>query len=162
MVQTMRSLARVETRKGLFTLLLLYSAFYGLLVINWLDLFARDIPGYHLFLTVLYFAPFITSVVLWGLKDWEVALSLGLFTSLMNDIFYYVVGKYLFGLSVDLAEWYRCQLLPVCDKPIEFDFLFFKVKPYPYLMPVSIYLRVAVVLFLLWKWWGEEEGVEVL
>jgi len=151
-----RPLAMVESRKGLFMLLILYSAFYGLLVINWLDLFAKDIPGYHLLLTMLYFAPFVTAVVLWGLEDWEVALSLGLFTSLMNDIFYYVVGNALFGFSIDLAEWYRCQLIPVCRKDIAFDFLFFKVEPYPYLMPLSIYLRAVAVALLLWKWWNEE------
>jgi len=152
-----RPLARVESRKGLFMLLVLYSAFYGLLIINWLDLFAGGIPGYHLLLTILYFTPFITAIVLWGLRDWEVALSLGLFTSLMNDLFYYVVGNALFGVGFDLVEWYRCQLIPVCRKDIAFDFLFFKVKPYPYLMPLSIYLRAVAVALLLWKWWSEEQ-----
>jgi len=30
------------------------------------------------------------------------------------------------------------------------------VKPYPYLMPISIYLRAVAVALLLWKWWGSK------
>jgi hypothetical protein len=90
-----------------------------------------------------------------GIEDWELTLGFGLFTSLLNDTLYYVIGKWLFGIKVDLLEWYRCQLLPVCDKPIYFDFLFLGLKPYPYLMPLSIYARAIVVYVLLYKWWRE-------
>jgi hypothetical protein len=101
----------------------------------------------------MYFLPFFIILVFRGLEDWELTVGFGLFTSLMNDLLYYIVGRLLFGFPFDLAEWYRCQLLPVCEKPIEFDFLFFKVKPYPYLMPLSIYTRVAITYFLLSNWW---------
>jgi hypothetical protein len=115
------------------------------------------VPGYHLWLSFIYFAPFITVLLLYGTRDWELTLGFGLFTSLMNDLLYYVVGRYVFGIPVDLAEWYRCQLLPVCDKPIYFDFLFLRVKPYPYLMPLSIYARVIAVYSLLKGWWRRTE-----
>jgi hypothetical protein len=135
-----------------------YSFIYGTIFVNWIDLFvgSNRIPGYHLWLTFIYFAPFITVLLLYGLRDWELTLGFGLFTSLMNDLLYYVVGNYLFGMNIDLFEWYKCQLLPVCDKPIYFDFLFFKVKPYPYLMPLSIYTRAVVTYLLLCKWYLEE------
>jgi hypothetical protein len=103
----------------------------------------------------MYFLPFIVVFVFRGLGDWELTLGFGLFASLMNDLLYYTVGKWLFGFSVNLVEWYRCQLLPVCDKPLHFDFLFFEVKPYPWLMPLSIYARIALTYLLLRKWWRE-------
>jgi hypothetical protein len=152
----MKPLVKSETRLGLLVVLLLYSFFYGFILINWIDLFARNIPGYHLWLTIVYFTPFITVLFLRGLEDWELALSLGLFTSLMNDLLYYIAGRLLFGMHVDLISFYRCQLLPVCEKPWEFDFLFIKLKPYPFLMPLSIYARVILVYLLLYKWWREE------
>jgi len=137
--------------------LFFYSFIYGTLFINWIDLFASPVhvPGYHLWLTSMYFLPFLIVLIFRGIEDWELTLSFGLFTSLMNDLLYYVVGKLLFGFSINLAEWYKCQLLPICDKPIYFDFLFLRFKPYPYLMPLSIYLRITITYYLLYKWWRE-------
>jgi hypothetical protein len=117
---------------------------------------SNRIPGYHLWLTFIYFAPFITVLLLYGWRDWELTLGFGLFTSLMNDLLYYIIGRYVFYIPVNLYEWYKCQLLPVCDKQIYFDFLFFKVKPYPYLMPLTIYARAVVTYLLLYKWYIEE------
>ena len=153
----LKPLACSESRLGFFLRLLAYSFVYGAVFVNWIDLFANPahVPGYHLWLAFIYFAPFITVTLIYGLEDWELTLGFGLFTSLMNDCLYYIIGKYLFGFKVDLLEWYRCQLLPVCDKPIWFDFLFFRLKPYPYLMPLSIYARIIVVYLLLYKWWRE-------
>jgi hypothetical protein len=151
----LRPLAESGSRSDLLLKLLAYSFFYGFVLVNWVDLFARGIPGYHLWLAITYFAPFVTVLFLRGLEDWELALSLGLFTSLMNDCLYYVAGRLLFGVHVDLLEWYRCQLLPVCDKPVCFDFLLLRVRPYPYLMPLSIYVRVITTYLLLYRWWRE-------
>ena len=138
--------------------LFFYSFIYGTIFINWIDLFAgpNRVPGYHLWLTAMYFLPFFIVLIFRGIGDWELTLGFGLFASLMNDLLYYIVGNYLFGLCIDLAEWYRCQLLPICNKQVVFDFLFFRVKPYPLLMPLSIYARIVVVYLLLYKWWSEE------
>jgi hypothetical protein len=145
------------SKTDLMLKLFIYSFIYGTVFINWIDLFTSpaQVPGYHLWLTAMYFLPFFIVLIFRGLDDWELTLSFGLFTSLMNDLLYYVVGKQLFGFSVNLIEWYECQLLPVCDKPIYFDFLFLKVKPYPYLMPFSIYSRIIIICLLLYKWWSE-------
>jgi hypothetical protein len=153
----LKPLAESESKPVFLIKLFLYSFIYGTLFINWIDLYASPatVPGYHLWLTAMYFLPFLIVLIFNGIKDWELTLSFGLFTSLMNDLLYYVVGKLLFGFSINLAEWYRCQLLPMCDKLIHFDFLFIKVKPYPYLMPFSIYLRITITYLLLYKWWRE-------
>jgi hypothetical protein len=152
-----RPLAGSESKLGFLLSLLLYSFIYGAVFVNWIDLFAGPphVPGYHLWLAAMYFLPFIVVLIFRGIEDWELALGFGLFTSLMNDCLYYIVGKYLFGFRVDLVDWYRCQLLPACGKGVVFDFLFFKVKPYPYLMPLSIYGRAITTYLLLYKWWRE-------
>jgi hypothetical protein len=153
----LKPLASPESKLGFLAKLLLYSFIYGTVFINWIDLiFGPAKYGYHLWLTAMYFLPFFIVLVFRGIEDWELTLGFGLFTSLMNDTLYYIVGKYLFGFRIDLLEWYRCQLFPVCDKGVVFDFLFFKLKPYPYLMPLSIYARMVVVYLLLYKWWVEE------
>jgi hypothetical protein len=156
-VSGLKPMSYSESRLVFLAKLLLYSFIYGTVFINWIDLFASpaQVPGYHLWLTAMYFLPFIIVLIFRGFEDWELTLSFGLFTSLMNDLLYYVVGKQLFGLSINLVEWYKCQLLPVCEKPIYFDFLFLKVKPYPYLMPLSIYSRIIITYLLLYKWWSE-------
>lgn len=153
----LRPLAESASRRVFLLKLLIYSFIYGTVFVNWIDLFVGPdrVPGYHLWLTFIYFAPFITVLLIYGSRDWELTLGFGLFTSLLNDTLYYIIGRYLFGIPVNLVEWYRCQLLPVCDKPIYFNFLFFKVKPYPYLMPLSIYARIVIVYALLYKWWEE-------
>ncbi len=156
----LRPIIYSESKLGFLLRLLAYSFIYGTIFINWIDLFAgpAHVPGYHLWLTAMYFLPFIVVLVFRGLEDWELTLGFGLFTSLMNDLLYYIVGRYVFGIPVNLSEWYRCQLLPVCDKPIQFDFLLLRLKPYPYLMPLSIYSRIVVVYLLLRRWW---RGVEL-
>jgi hypothetical protein len=152
-----RPLAKSETKTELLVKLFIFASFYGGLLINWVDLFGSPkMPGYHLWLTIMYFSPFLVVLVLNGLEDWELATSYGLVSSLFNDLLYYAVGRALFGFRIDLVEWYKCQLLPVCDKPVCFDFLLFKLKPYPYLMPLSIYARAALVYMLLRRWWEEE------
>jgi hypothetical protein len=152
-----KPLAGSESKLGFLIKLLLYSFIYGMVFINWIDLFASPahVPGYHLWLAAMYFLPFIVVLVFRSLEDWELTLGFGLFTSLLNDTLYYIIGRYLFGLPVNLSEWFRCQLLPVCDKPFHFDFLFFRLKPYPWLMPLSIYARILLTCLLLYKWWRE-------
>jgi hypothetical protein len=156
-VRALKPIVFSESKFSFLTKLFSYSFIYGTIFVNWIDLFvgSNRVPGYHLWLTFIYFAPFIIVLLLYGWRDWELTLGFGLFTSLMNDLLYYIIGRYVFYIPIDIYEWYRCQLLPVCDKPIYFDFLFFKVKPYPYLMPLSIYARIVIVYLLLLKWWRE-------
>jgi hypothetical protein len=154
MVVLLKPLSRSESKTELLVKLFAFSSFYGGILINWVDLvFGPPRYGYHLWLTIMYFAPFITVLMLRGLEDWELTISYGLTSSLLNDCLYHAVGRWLFGFDFNLIEWYKCQLLPVCSIDGYFDFLFFKVKPYPYLMPLSIYARVIITYLLLYKWW---------
>lgn len=136
-----------------------FATFYGFVVINWLDLHARGIPAYHLLLAILYFTPFATVLVLRGLEDWELTVSMGLYTSLMNDLFYYPAGRILFGIRVDLAEWYRFQLgLDGGEVRWVADFGAIHLPVSSILMGASIYARIAAVALLAYKWLRDEES----
>lgn len=87
-----------------------FAVIYGLLPINWIDLFNPAAPGYHVWLVIMYMAPFGIVVLLEGVSLLPLALSLGLLASLMNDLFYYPVGDLLFGMKVDVLSWWQGQL----------------------------------------------------
>jgi hypothetical protein len=63
-----------------------------------------------------------------NLKNWKLPVGLGLITSLINDVFYGFM-KDLIGMPYDLGRYYSL-----------------------WMMALSIYLRIAVVVGLLWSW----------
>lgn len=136
--------------------LVLFSAFYGLILINWIDLFATSAPAYHIWLVLTYMAPFGVLVVFQGFKDWQLAVSLGLLVSLMNDVGYFFVGDLLFGLNRPLLPWIEGQL-GFYGNQVLFYFQggAFNIPVYSWLMGASIYARIAVVALVLYHWWTE-------
>jgi hypothetical protein len=151
---------RVEgsSRAELLAKLSAYSALYGLLAINYIDLVTpgSSVPGYHLWLAFQYFAPFVPILFVLGLDDWELAAAMGLWGSLYNDLFYAPVGRLLFGRAVDLLEWYSFQLgLRGLEARWTFNGGFFTFPVTSLLMGLSIYARIALIAALLWKWWRE-------
>ena len=137
--------------------LLIYSSIYGLILINYIDLITPGAPAYHLWLIFMYFAPFIPILFLLGFDDWELVLSLGLLASLMNDLFYYPIGRLLLGRQVDLLEWYKFQLgLEWCTPSWTFQGGIFTFQVTSILMGLSIYLRILIIVLLSWRWWIQE------
>jgi len=135
--------------------LLVYSIIYGLIFINWIDLIPKAYGyGYHAWLILMYFMPFIVMVIIRGFENWEVAISLGLLSSLMNDLFYAPVGMLLGWVKgVDLAEWYKFQLgFKGWEIGWYADFGVFRVPVYSWLMGLTIYLRIVAVTLLMWRW----------
>jgi hypothetical protein len=134
--------------------LLIFALIYGFVNINWIDLFATNAPAYHLWLILAYMAPFGVLLVFQGLKDWQLALSLGLLVSLVNDTGYYFTGDLLFGFHVRLVPWLAGQL-GFLGSQVLFTFqggiINFQVTST--LMGLSIYMRLAVVVFVLYYWW---------
>lgn len=154
-VETMISGIRPSSRKQLTLLkLILFSLFYGFVNINWIDLFATSAPYYHIWLILTYMAPFGVLLVFQGFRDWQLALSLGLLVSLVNDLGYYFSGDLLFGFHVQLSSWLAGQL-GFLGNQVLFVFqggiLTFPVTST--LMGLSIYGRVAVVSAVLFHWW---------
>ena len=134
--------------------LVLFSAFYGLILVNWIDLFATSAPAYHIWLVLTYMAPFGVLIVFQGFKDWQLALSLGLLVSLMNDVGYFFVGDLLFGFHMALLPWVSGQLGFQGDTLLfNFQGGFFTIPVTSTLMGLSIYARVAVVAVVLYDWW---------
>jgi hypothetical protein len=142
--------------------LIVFAAFYGIVFVNWIDLFNGGayifvVPGYHIWVVMAYLIPFGLLLVIQGRKDWELALSLGLIASLGNDLAYFVVGDAFFGFRVNLLDWYAHQL-GLYGNTILFTFNggVFSFGVPSWLMGASIYGRVAVVLFSLRHWWRRE------
>lgn len=136
--------------------LILFSAFYGLVLINWIDLFATSAPAYHIWLVMTYMAPFGVLIVFQGLRDWQLALSLGLLVSLMNDVGYFFIGDLLFGFHRALLPWIEGQL-GFLGGQLLFTFQggVFNIPVTSTLMGASIYARVAVVALVLYHWWRQ-------
>lgn len=145
-----------RSKKELILKLTLYSALFGLFHVNYIDLVTpgSQVPGYHLWLIALYFAPFIPICLIKSFKDWELLLSLGLEASLMNDLFYMPIGKLLFGINIDLLEWYKWQF-GFGTGSWTFNGGFFFIQVTSQLMAVSIIIRVILLILLLRKWWTE-------
>jgi hypothetical protein len=144
------------SRLELAAKLILYSFAYGFFIVNIVDLTTKGFPWYHIFLTLLYFYPFLIVCLMSGFENWELLAGLGLASSLMNDLFYAVVSNILFHGGYNLQEWF-IQQLGFRGLRVLFNFQggFFTFPVTSLLMGVSIYARAALVTALLWKWWRE-------
>jgi hypothetical protein len=132
---------------------------YGLFVINILDLTVRGFWGYHLFLILLYFLPFLAVGLVVGFEYWRLLLGLGLLTSLMNDLFYGFIGNALGWTHYQLKQWMAWQFgFYGTEVKWYFNGGFFKIPVSSLLMGTSIYARIVAVYFLLRGWW-KKQGV---
>jgi hypothetical protein len=134
--------------------LVLFSLFYGLVLINWIDLFGKSVPAYGVWLVLTYFAPFWVLLVFEGYTEWPLALSLGLLVSLANDVGYYFVGNLLFGFHQNLGPWIAGQLgFKGTQLVTIFDAGAFSIPVDSWMMGLSIYVRAALVTVGLYYWW---------
>lgn len=146
------------SRSELLVKLLAYSSLYGLIHVNYIDLVTpgSSIPGYHLWLIALYFAPFVPILLILGFDDWELLVSMGLTASLMNDLFYYPIGMLLFGRTVDLLDWYMFQLgFKGFEVRWSANLGFTLIPVSSILMASTIYVRIVLITLILRKWWME-------
>ena len=142
--------------------LVVFAAFYGIVFVNWIDLFNGGayidiVPGYHIWVIIAYLIPFGLLLVVQGRKDWELALSLGLLASLGNDLGYFVVGDAFFGFHVGLLDWYAHQFgLYGSTTLFVFNGGFFSFNVPSWLMGAAIYGRIVVVALSLRHWWNSQ------
>ena len=157
--ETVVSGLRPNRRQLTLLQLVVFAAFYGIIFVNWIDLFNGGayiyvVPGYHVWVIIAYMIPFGVLLVIQGRKDWELALSLGFIASLGNDLCYFVVGDAFFGFHVDLVDWYAHQFGFYGNTTLfVFNGGFFSFDVPSWLMGVSILARIAVVLLSLRHWW---------
>jgi uncharacterized membrane protein HdeD (DUF308 family) len=143
-----------DPRQVVLLKVVLFSLFYGLVLINWIDLFGKSVPGYGVWLILTYFAPFMVLLVFEGLSEWPLALSLGLLVSLANDVGYYFVGNLLFGFHQNLGPWIAGQLgFEGTQLVTIFQAGFVSINVDSWQMGLSIYLRAIVVGGVLYYWW---------
>lgn len=154
-VETMvAGLHPTDPRQFVILKLVLFSAFYGLVLINWIDLFGKTVPAYGVWLILTYMAPFAVLLVFEGWRSWPLAVSLGLLVSLMNDVGYYFVGNLLFGFHQDLGPWIAGQLGFLGSQVVTiFEGGSFTLDVTSWMMGLSIYARAAVVGLILYYWW---------
>jgi uncharacterized membrane protein HdeD (DUF308 family) len=150
-----------DSRQLTLLKLVLFSAFYGLILVNWEDLYGTSAPAYHIWLVLTYMAPFGVLIVFQGLKDWQLAVSLGLLVSLMNDVGYYFVGDLLFGFHISLVPWIEGQLgFQGTQVLFYFQGGFFTIPVTSILMGLTIYSRIAVVSLVLLHWWRHPTSMQ--
>jgi len=131
--------------------LVVFAIIYGLFFINYIDILTSGAnSGYHLWLMLMYFLPFVGFSML-NLKNLQLTLGLGLTASIMNDVFYGGI-KYLFGISPDINRYYSNWLIPQGTHLFDLNLGFTILPVYSWMMALSIYIRIAVVVALLWNW----------
>lgn len=101
-----RSVARGRlARTGLFSL------FYGLVVVDWVDLFKHATPDYSVWLALLYVSPIGFLFVIEDYRRvWPLAVVFGLISSLANDLGYLFVGDLVFSFGRPILPWLAGQL----------------------------------------------------
>jgi len=143
-----------DPRQFVLLKLVLFSAFYGLILINWIDLFGKTVPAYGIWLVLTYMAPFGVLIVFEGWSSWPLATSLGLLVSLFNDVGYYFIGNLIFGFHQPLGPWIAGQLGFRGSAIVTyFEGGNFSIAVPSWMMGLSIYLRAAVVGAILVYWW---------
>ena len=149
-----------DPRQFVLLKLVLFSAFYGLVLINWIDLFGKQVPGYGLWLLLTYMAPFGVLIVFEGWSSWALATSLGLLVSLFNDVGYFFIGNLLFGFHEALGPWIAGQLgFQGTNIVTYFEGGRFVLAVPSWLMGLSIYARAVVVGLILYYWWRHPSGI---
>lgn len=144
-----------DPRQIVLLKLVLFALFYGLVLINWIDLFGKSVPAYGVWLVLTYFAPFVVLLVYEGISEWPLALSLGLLVSLANDVGYYFVGNLLFGFHQNLPLWLAGQLgFRGTDLVTIFQAGAISIDVDSWLMGLSIYARAVIVSLGLYYWWS--------
>lgn len=143
-----------DPRQFVLLKLVLFSSFYGLILINWIDLFGKSVPGYGIWLILTYMAPFGVVLVFQGWKAWPLATSLGLLVSLNNDLGYYFVGNLIFGFHQPLGPWLAGQLGFLGGQIVTvFQGGRFTLDVTSWMMGLSIYARALIVAGILLYWW---------
>jgi hypothetical protein len=143
-----------DPRQFVLLKLVLFAAFYGLILINWIDLFGKTVPGYGIWLILTYMAPFGVLIVFEGWDSWPLAVSLGLLVSLFNDVGYFFIGNLIFGFHEALGPWIAGQLgFQGSTIVTYFEGGNFSFAVPSWLMGLSIYLRALIVGLILYYWW---------
>jgi hypothetical protein len=143
--------SRLDQKNSKFYFYLIFAFLYGVIFLNYIDLITPGgvYSGYHLWLSFMYFLPFV--ILITCRKNWALVVGLGLIASLMNDVFYGVVGFFM-GAPINLAQYYNLWLIPSNATLFQLNLGFVIIPVFSWMMAFSIYARVILVFFLLRGW----------
>ncbi len=133
-----------------FNAYILFAIIYGLVFVNYIDNISGGYSGYHLWLVIMYFFPFIALSIFFD-KNWELTLGLGVVVSLMNDVFYGAVRS-IMGLPINLNYYYHAWLIPGNATLFTLNLGFAVLPVISWMMAISIYARIIASFFLLRSW----------
>jgi hypothetical protein len=135
-----------------FYIYVILSILYGLIFVNYIDNITNGglYGGYHLWLTIMYFFPFLILTISFP-RNWQLTIGLGLLASLMNDVFYGLIRSFL-GIPIDLNWYYNLWLIPSGTLLFHLNLGVAVIPVYSWLMSLTIYVRILLVVILLWRW----------
>lgn len=147
-----------DSRRRVLVKVLAVSGFYGLILINWIDLFAHRTPSYTLWLVLMEAAPAAVLLIFEDWEYWPLAVMFGLLVSLFNDLGYFFVGKLLFGVPhydmLGLWTWFVDQLGFGFGKDVTTVKLLWWIVHVPsWMMGLSIYVRFLALAAVIRYWW---------
>ncbi len=129
---------------------------YGIFIVNLYDALTPMFVGASLLIIIIYVAPYLP-MFFRGKLDLRNLIWLGILISLFNDIFFFFIAslvgtRKLTGTWFNSAIWYYSNwLLPQQTFLGVWDFLFFKLRVYSWMMALSIYARI--IFLILTKSW---------
>ncbi len=140
-----------EVLEGKLYPLIVFAVMYGLIFVNYIDIASSGLSyGYHLWLVLMYFLPFI-GFSIFNFKNWKLTIGLGLIASLMDDVFYNVI-RYSIGINVNLSHYYNLWLIPQMVPLFNLNLGFVIIPVMSWMMAASIYIRIAMTYVLLKDW----------
>jgi len=137
---------------GKLHFLVVFAVLYGLVFINYIDLASSGLNyGYHLWLALMYFFPFIGFSML-NLRNWKLTVGLGFIASLMNDVFYGLIRNLVGMSSTDLVHYYELWLIPSNTPLFQLNLGITVIRVFSWMMALSIYGRIILIYVLLRTW----------
>jgi len=122
-----------------------FTFIYGIIFINLYDCLFPRFLGYHFFLLIVYVAPYIPLMAMRRIDIFNL-IWLGVLISLCNDIFFFFIAKAVGKKECSIVWYYSNWLIPQGTYLGRWDFLFFKLDVYSWIMALSIYARVVFLI----------------
>ncbi len=135
----------------------IFTILYGIIFINIYDCRFPRFYGYHFFLLIVYVAPYIPLLLIRKIDIFNL-IWLGILISLFNDIFFFFIARALGARGFDIVWYYSNWLIPQKTYLGRWDFLFFKLDVYSWMMAVSIHARI--LFLILTRSWRPKRSYE--
>lgn len=134
-----------------------FGLFYGLVVVDWVDLFHHATPAYSVWLGLLYVAPIGLLFSVEGFRRvWPIALLFGLVSSLANDLGYFFVGDLVFSFGRPIAPWLAGQFGLLGSAPVSsvHALMRFRASIASWEMGAWVWFRIILLVSFIARAWA--------